>query len=73
MSINIETYRLSLIDTRRPNKDVMSTDPVNTILSLVLMESIVVIPQDLLDLGSGPDHIGFDQLGRKRRFGSLQQ
>jgi hypothetical protein len=47
---------------------------VKTILSLVVMASIVEeVVQDLLDLGRGPDHIGLDRLGRKRRFGSLHQ
>jgi len=41
ISIKLETYTLSRIHHRRLNQDVVSGDPVNTILSLEVMESTV--------------------------------
>jgi hypothetical protein len=47
---------------------------VKTVLILVVVEPVVDgIPQDLLDLGSGPDHIGLDRFGREWRVGSVRR
>jgi hypothetical protein len=62
ISIKLETYTLSGIDQGGLYKDLVIKDSVNTIGILEVVKPVVEeIPQDLLDLGSGPDHIG---LGR---------